>query len=210
MDDDAQVGIRAENLLAEEALFRRFLDRLDQPRVAEVVLAANVDEGDLRLDRKGAQDDAFDQLVRVVLHDDAVFEGARLRLVGVDDEVARHGRRQEAPLHARGEAGAAAPADAARLDLLDDFFRFHGGQHAFGGFVAAVGDVGVDLVAVLLADACGEEAFVHAADAIGARRLARELGSPSGVQRSSVEKPLPLFTRSSTFCTSSAESSSSK
>jgi hypothetical protein len=180
MDDDAQVGFRAENLRAEEALFRRFLDRLDQPRVAEVILAANVDEGDLRLDRKGAHDDAFDQLVRVVLHDDAVFEGARLRLVGVDDEVTRHGRRQEAPLHARREARAAAPADAARLDLLDDLFGFHGRQHAFGGFVAAIGDVGVDGVAVLLADACGEEAFLHPADAIRPRRFAREFGIARG------------------------------
>ena len=180
VDDDAQVCVGAEDFFAQEALLGRLLDGLDQACVAEVILAADVDEGDLRLDCEGAQDDALDQLMRVVLHDDAVFEGAGLRLVGVDDEVARHGRRQKAPLHARGEAGAAAAADAAGLDLLDNLLRLHRRQHAFGVFVAAVGNVGVDLVAVGLVDARGEEAFLHAANAVGAGRLAAELGVAFG------------------------------
>ena len=54
------------------------------------------------------------QLVRVVAHDLSVLAGAGLALVGVDDEVlgpAVVRLVHEAPLHARGEAGAAAATE---------------------------------------------------------------------------------------------------
>src|SRR5262249_60948312 len=46
-----------------------------------------------------------------------------LRLVGIDDEIVRPPvglLRHERPLEAGGEAGAAAPAQAGGLDLVDD------------------------------------------------------------------------------------------
>ena len=73
------------------------------------------------------EDDAFEHLMRVLLHQDAVVEGAGLALVGVDAHVDRAGMvlGQEGPLEAAGEAGAAAAAQAGRLDRVDDLGRRH-------------------------------------------------------------------------------------
>ena len=70
-------------------------------------------------------DDALDQRVRVVRHQRQVLAGARLALVGVDHEVVRLAvvLRDEAPLHAGREAGAAAAAQARVLDQLDQVVR---------------------------------------------------------------------------------------
>ena len=63
--------------------------------------------------------------VRVGHHQRQVLAGARLALVGVDDEVVRLAvvLRDEAPLHAGGEAGAAAAAQAGVLDQRDQVVR---------------------------------------------------------------------------------------
>ena len=72
----------------------------------------------LRADGVGADDHALDQRVRAGHHQRDVLAGARLGLVGVDDEVLRLRvvLRDEAPLHAGREAGAAAAAQAGVLD----------------------------------------------------------------------------------------------
>ncbi len=88
-----------------------------------VVFAAYVDVAGVRAHGEGGDQGALDQLLRIVAHDVPVLAGAGLALVGVDDEVARPPVRllgHEAPLHARREPGAAAAAQAAGLDLLDD------------------------------------------------------------------------------------------
>src|SRR5262249_18737042 len=51
------------------------------------VLVADVDVGGPGLDGVTRQDDAFEHLVRVLLHQDAIVEGAGLALVGVDAHV---------------------------------------------------------------------------------------------------------------------------
>ena len=74
--------------------------------------------------------------VRVGHHQRQVLAGARLALVGVDDEVLGHrrrtgrglprlGLRDEAPLHAGREAGAAAAAQAGVLDQRDELVGRH-------------------------------------------------------------------------------------
>ena len=65
---------------------------------------------------------AFDHLVRIVLHQDAVVERARLALVGVDAHVDRAGMvlGQKRPLQPGGKAGPAAAAQVAALDHLDE------------------------------------------------------------------------------------------
>src|SRR3546814_7991571 len=73
--------------------------------------------------RETGDEAALQQAVRVVAQDLAVLAGARLRLVGVDHQVGRAVAavlRHEGPLEAGREAGAAAPAQAGVLDLLDD------------------------------------------------------------------------------------------
>ena len=65
---------------------------------------------------------AFDQLVRVVADDIAVFAGARLALIGIDAKIGRTVALfwHERPFQARRETGAAAPAQPGFLDLLDN------------------------------------------------------------------------------------------
>src|SRR5919199_6122768 len=61
--------------------------------------------------------------MRVVPHDLPVLAGARLRFVGVDDEITRPPvrlLRHERPLETGREAGAAAPTQARLLHLVDD------------------------------------------------------------------------------------------
>ena len=112
-----------------------------------VELAADVDVADLGADRPAADDAAFEQQVRVALEQHVILERARLALVGVDQQVLRLGDvlRDEAPLHAGREAGAAAAAQAGLLHLVDDRL----GRHRHGlahGLVAAVLDVEIERV----------------------------------------------------------------
>src|SRR5262250_734335 len=61
--------------------------------------------------------------MRIVPHDLAVLAGAGLRFVGVDHEIMRTPLRllgHERPLEPGRKAGAAAPALARRLHLVDD------------------------------------------------------------------------------------------
>ena len=121
VDDHLELFACAEDVIAQEAPGLRLGDGAVEPLRREVVLAAHVDERPLRLDGVARQDDPLDQLVRVVLHDHPVFEGARLRFVGVDDQVARVlARGEEAPLLAGREARAAAAAHVGGLHLVDD------------------------------------------------------------------------------------------
>ena len=102
--------------------------RRPPPRAAVMIaerlgeLAADVDVAALGPDGVRRDGAALDELVRRPAHDLAVLEGAGLRLVGVADEVVRLAvvLRHEGPLEAGREAGAAAPAQARLLDLLDD------------------------------------------------------------------------------------------
>src|SRR5687768_1144120 len=67
--------------------------------------------------RVATQDQSFDDLMRVFLHQDAVVERSRLALVGVQAKVDRPRmiRRQERPLEPRRKASPAASAQATRF-----------------------------------------------------------------------------------------------
>ena len=128
VDGDVEVVPGVEDVLADEAGGVRLLDGLLHAADDVQDLAAHVDERVPGLDRERTDDDAFDQQVRVGQHERDVLAGAGLGLVGVHHEVAGllPERRQEAPLHARREARAAAAAQAGVLDLVDDLGRAHG------------------------------------------------------------------------------------
>ena len=77
----------------------------------------------MRLHREAGDETAFDQKMRIVAHDLPVLAGAGLRFVGVDDEIGgprRIGLRHEGPFEAGRKTGAAAPAQARGLHLIDD------------------------------------------------------------------------------------------
>ena len=113
--------------LAEEARLARLVDGRLQDLVLGQVLAADVDEDVLRLDRVRGDQAALEQPVRHARHHLAVLERARLGLVGVDDQVLRLRALavDQRGLAAHREAGAAAAAQVRLLQLGDQLVRAH-------------------------------------------------------------------------------------
>src|SRR3954463_5667663 len=94
-----------------------------QNLVGPGVLAADVDEDALRLDRMSGDEAALDEAMWNPRHDLVVLEAAGLRLVRVDDEVVRIRilirLRDEGPLPTGREKGAAAASELGRNDFVD-------------------------------------------------------------------------------------------
>jgi hypothetical protein len=103
-------------------------------------LAADVNVAGARAQSVATRNHALDEQVGQLRHQLTVFEGARLRFVGVAHEVARHtlGLSQKAPLHARGEARATAAPQARLLHFFHYLVGRHGFERLFHGAVAAV------------------------------------------------------------------------
>ena len=148
----------AKDVLAEEAALARLLDGDVHARDGEGVLVADVDVALDGVRGEGGDEHALDDEVGVALHEDAVDPGAGVALVGVADEVAGVGAgiAEEVPLAASGEAGAAAPAEAAFEHEFDDGLRLHV-ERLHETFVSAQGKGVVDVLGVDLA-AVGHEA----------------------------------------------------
>ena len=106
--------------VAEQPGRVRLVDRGGEDFVLREVLAADEDEHVCRLDRACGDKATLDETVRIRRHDLAILECARLRLVGVDDEVLRlcAPAVDERRLAAHREAGAAAAAQVRRHQLL--------------------------------------------------------------------------------------------
>ncbi len=139
---------------AEDACLPRLVDGRLEDLVLGEVLAADVDEDAVGFDRVRRDEAAFDQPVRHAAHHLAVLEGARLRLVGVHDEVRRLAALavDERGLAAHREAGAAAAAEVRLLQLGDEVV----GRHRaclLDALVAADGPVLRELRQVALAGA---------------------------------------------------------
>ena len=126
-----------------------------------VELAAHVDVAGLAVDGVGRNDAALDELMGIVLHEEAVLVSPRLPLVRVDAEVARLVvLGQEAPLHPGREAGPAAPAQVGLLHRVDDCVRLPL-QEVLQLGVAAPLLVDLDGGGVLLEDVLQEDRLPH-------------------------------------------------
>ena len=135
----------------------RLLDGLLEDARLLRELAADVDVGEVDVERVAGDGDPLDQHVGIVLDDVAVLERAGLGLVGVHREVTRADvLRQEGPLEAGGEAGAAAAAEVRLLHLVDDGGRLHAERLVERG-VAAVGPVGLERGGVRLPPALRQD-----------------------------------------------------
>src|SRR5216684_6347603 len=117
----------AEDVLAEKA-FRicvgdRFAHNVDEI----AVLAANVYEANLRANGQSCDHNTFDYSVRIVFQNQAIFAGAGLALITVDQNVLRLGGffGNKSPLHAGREACAAASTKVRSLDLINNVVRLH-------------------------------------------------------------------------------------
>src|SRR5438445_132917 len=149
----------AEDVLSDIPGGPGLLDRLLQPRHRALAeLAAAVDVSEVALDRVAADDQAFEEHVRAAQQDLTVLEGPRFAFVGVHHQILGKTRllAHEVPLHAGGEAGAAAAAQV-RLDhLVHDLLRLH--LQRFGQrLVAATGAVGIERPALRLVPVGGED-----------------------------------------------------
>src|SRR6185436_5771374 len=109
---ELEAAVGPQQLVAEVTGRARLIERVFHalehfPYFAVYVVVA--DGGARRVTRDRH---AFDQAVRVVAHDVAVFERARLALVRIAHEILGAGKlpRHEAPLESGRETGAAASA----------------------------------------------------------------------------------------------------
>src|SRR5664280_1650789 len=127
MHGDIQVEAAPEDVLAQVAGGVRLLDRTQQPAVDMDNLTAQVDEGMVATDGERGDGRALDQDLGGRHHQGDVLAGARLRLVGVDHQVAGAsiGSGQKAPLHPGREASAATTPYAGVLGHLHEIGRRH-------------------------------------------------------------------------------------
>ena len=159
MDDDADVGPRVEDVVAEVAGLVGLAHGVLEPVGDLGVLAADEDEGAGRAGGHRRDRDALDEQVRVLEHQLAVLEGARLGLVGVAAEVLVHvPARQEARLLAHREAGAAASSQPRVLQFGEQILRLDLPERPLQSGVAAEPLVGLDRCQPRLVDVLEQHA----------------------------------------------------
>ena len=127
--DDAQLAVEsaAQHVLAHEAVSAGVFEGEAHPLDGERVFGTDVDETVLGTGGLGGDKHPLDDEMRVSFEEEAVHEGARVALIGVAEEVLGRAssRAEEVPLAAGGEEGAAAPAEARVVHLLDDLRGLH-------------------------------------------------------------------------------------
>ncbi len=118
-----EVPARSSGVLAEQARRVALLDRRFESLVLDAKLAPHVDVASMRAHRERGDQATFQQRLRIVPHDIAVFARTRLRLIRVDHQIRRPSvrlLRHERPLQTRRKARAAASAKTRLLHLIDD------------------------------------------------------------------------------------------
>src|SRR3954462_13534321 len=106
MDVELNIKSRPENVFAEEIALLCFLDRAFEDFGAVREFSADVDVRGVDIKRVTRDEHSLERLVRIFVNDVAVFEGARLRFVGIADQICRplFARYEKAPLQAAGES----------------------------------------------------------------------------------------------------------
>ena len=139
MDINVAIEAAAADVFPDEAGGFRFFDRFFDNAGGLGEFAADVDVAEVHIERPGGDHHTLEQLVRILVQNVTIFEGARLRLVAVDHEVMRLAvfAFDEAPFDARGETGAAAAAQIRCFQFGHDLLGLHL-ERLFQRFVAAV------------------------------------------------------------------------
>src|SRR5437763_15363889 len=105
MHNHFQAKVATQDVLANQSGSIGFFYRPLKLSSCEGQFASYINEGCRNVAGVAGDNDAFDQLMRVLLHQPAIFEGTRLTLVCITAEVAGFViLRKESPLHAVGKA----------------------------------------------------------------------------------------------------------
>ena len=124
MHDDVAVEAAAQDVPADVPGGSRLLHRLLETKPLVVVLAPDIDERDVHLERIRSDQESLDELVRAFIDEVPVLETSRLGLIGVAAQVAReHVLGQEGPFHPGRESSPSPASDVAGLDLGDQRLR---------------------------------------------------------------------------------------
>src|SRR5437016_2531899 len=101
MKNDVELIIGAEDLLPEKSTCPHFFESLIKNAIAIRKFAADVDEREMTIDRERGDDDAFDELMRIALDNNAIFARTGLAFIGVAAQINRFAGipRNETPLH---------------------------------------------------------------------------------------------------------------
>ena len=122
-----EIETGARDIPAEVALRVRLRDYSVQMIDQVAILAADVEITFVRIHRQAGDQNAFDHLKGIVLHQQTILAGAGLALIGVDHDVFGLGRsaRDETPLESGGETGAAAATQRGGFHFIHDLLRRH-------------------------------------------------------------------------------------
>ena len=123
MQENVEIPTGPRCVATQKTVVIGFINRGLQRFTLADVFAAQIDVAGVRIHRERSDQRALDQRMRIVTHDFAVFTGARLGFISVDDEirgttVALLGH--EGPLQTRREARTAAAAQTRVFHGLDD------------------------------------------------------------------------------------------
>src|SRR5215813_9647981 len=86
---DWSSDVCSSDLLAEMMRVVRLRDGPGESLGREHIFAAQEDVGDVSLDGERRDNHAFDELMRILLHQEPVLKGSRLHFIGIADEIRR-------------------------------------------------------------------------------------------------------------------------
>ena len=158
VNDDIQIKAGPLDILAQPPLGIGLVQGALQALRRAEVLAPNVDVGLMAADGIGCDDHAFQQGVRVPLHDVAVLEGTGLTLVRVDHQVFGLGRflGNKGPLPAGWKPGPAQTTQVGSGNLVDHLCRGHGSERFPGREISVISDVVLEPGPVRIFEAGGK------------------------------------------------------
>src|SRR5208282_2422861 len=147
---DVELEPAAQDVVAQNAVFPRLLDRAVQPVDGQGILRADIDDAFRRAHHVSADDHAFDQRVRIAFDFIAIHVRAGIALVGVTDDVllVGLGLGHEFPLISREISSAAPSTQLGSLDLFEDVLRAPIDQDLVQGLITSDGDVFFDVIGI--------------------------------------------------------------
>src|SRR5215472_5047993 len=126
---DLEIEPLTEDVLAQQPVLCRDVERMCNPLRGQRVLAAQIEVAGLRPSRQRGNGHAFDNRKRIAFHQDAVFKRARLGFIGVANDIVPAIRvlfqklaleMERLPFFCRGK-GRAAATEEARSSYFADY-----------------------------------------------------------------------------------------